>query len=329
MSNYKTVFFTLGVLQVILGLAMIIPVIIQFIYGELDSSFISSGIITIVFGILFFLSNLDHDKKLNLPQAFLLTALSWLSIAVFGSLPFIFSKLNLNITDAFFESMSGITTTGSTVIVNLDIVPNSTLKRNSFGLNSSQKLGDKITVDVNMKYILEDQVGNPQLSDSPGNGNFAVNLFAPTVNVNDMLGAGGLGRNADLTEFRISDNSYSQNPWFAAYNYINSSEKERFIGAINARWDIKDYLYVRGRVGGDRYDHHRTNSTPWGTAYQPNGSMNETKRAFQQYDADVFIGTDNLKLDDDVSFTAFVGVGQNSQKYSATGVSGSHFIVPG
>ena len=65
MSNYKTVFFTLGVLQVILGLAMIIPVIIQFIYNELDSSFISSGIITIIFGTLFFLSNLDHDKKLN------------------------------------------------------------------------------------------------------------------------------------------------------------------------------------------------------------------------------------------------------------------------
>jgi len=93
----------------------------------LDSSFISSGIITIIFGILFFLSNLDHDRKLNLPQAFLLTALSWLSIAVFGSLPFIFSNLNLNITDAFFESMSGITTTGSTIIVNLEIAPKSIL----------------------------------------------------------------------------------------------------------------------------------------------------------------------------------------------------------
>ncbi len=127
MSNYKTVFFTLGVLQVILGLAMIIPVIVQFIYNELDSSFFSSGIITIVFGILFFLSNLDHDKKLNLPQAFLLTALSWLSIALFGSLPFIFSELDLNITDAFFESMSGITTTGSTVITNLDMAPKSIL----------------------------------------------------------------------------------------------------------------------------------------------------------------------------------------------------------
>ena len=127
MSNYKTVFFTLGILQVILGLAMIMPIIVQFIYSELDSSFISSGIITIIFGILFFLSNLDHDKKLNLPQAFLLTALSWLSIAIFGSLPFIFSNLSLDITDAFFESMSGITTTGSTIITNLDTAPKSIL----------------------------------------------------------------------------------------------------------------------------------------------------------------------------------------------------------
>ena len=72
---------------------MVIPIIIQFIYRELDASFISAGIISVVFGILFFLSNLDHDKKLNLPQAFLLTALSWISIAIFGSLPFVFSNL--------------------------------------------------------------------------------------------------------------------------------------------------------------------------------------------------------------------------------------------
>ena len=63
MSNYKTVFFTLGLLQVILGFAMIIPVIAQLIYQEFDSSFISSSIITIIFGIFIFLSNLDHDKK--------------------------------------------------------------------------------------------------------------------------------------------------------------------------------------------------------------------------------------------------------------------------
>ena len=82
MSNYKTVFFTLGILQIILGVFMFIPIIFQFIYSEIDSSFFGASIVTIIFGILFFLSNLDHDKKLTLQQAFLLTALSWLSIAI-------------------------------------------------------------------------------------------------------------------------------------------------------------------------------------------------------------------------------------------------------
>ena len=127
MSNYKTVFFTLGVLQIILGLSMIAPILTQFFYDERDSGFVSSGIVTVIFGILFLLSNLDHDKKISLSQAFLLTALSWLSIAIFGSLPFIFSEINLSATDAFFESMSGITTTGSTIITNLNETPKSIL----------------------------------------------------------------------------------------------------------------------------------------------------------------------------------------------------------
>ena len=127
MSNYKTVFFTLGILQIILGIFMFIPIIFQFIYSEIDSSFLGASIVTIIFGTLFFLSNLDHDKRLTLQQSFLLTALSWLSIAIFGSLPFIFSDLDFSFTNAFFESMSGITTTGSTIISNLNEMPRSIL----------------------------------------------------------------------------------------------------------------------------------------------------------------------------------------------------------
>ena len=127
MSNYKTVFFTLGILQIILGIFMLVPIFVQFFFKEIDSSFFGASIITIIFGTLFFLSNLDHDKKLNLQQAFLLTALSWLSIAIFGSLPLIFSEVNFSFTNAFFESMSGITTTGSTIIPNLEEMPKAIL----------------------------------------------------------------------------------------------------------------------------------------------------------------------------------------------------------
>ena len=101
---------------------MFIPVIAQLIYSEVDLHFWSINHYNCFWNFIF-LSNLDHDKKLNLQQAFLLTALSWLSIAIFGSLPFIFSTIELSITDAFFESMSGITTTGSTIISNLENTP--------------------------------------------------------------------------------------------------------------------------------------------------------------------------------------------------------------
>ena len=87
MSNYKTVFFTLGILLIILGIAMIVPLAFQLIYKELDSTFVVSGIITITFGVLFFLSNIDHLKSINTQQAFLLTALSWLCICLLYTSP--------------------------------------------------------------------------------------------------------------------------------------------------------------------------------------------------------------------------------------------------
>ena len=127
MSNYKTVFFTLGVLLIVLGFSMLVPITIQLIYSEFNSTFIISSIITITFGALFFLGNIDHNRSLSTQQAFLLTALSWIGVAIFGSIPFIFSDLNLSLTDAFFESMSGITTTGATIINNLSDAPKAIL----------------------------------------------------------------------------------------------------------------------------------------------------------------------------------------------------------
>jgi len=106
---------------------MLIPFIVEFIYDEENSSFLSSSALTTFIGTLLVLTNLEENRKLNLQQAFLLTTLSWLSIGIFGSIPFIFSDLNLSIVDSFFESMSGITTTGSTIIANLENTPKSIL----------------------------------------------------------------------------------------------------------------------------------------------------------------------------------------------------------
>ena len=127
MNSSKTVFFAIGVLLVILGAFMLIPFFVQFIYYEKNNAFLISASVTAFIGILLVLANLDINRKLNLQQVFLLTTLSWLSIAIFGCLPFLLSNLDLSFVDAFFESMSGITTTGSTIIANLDNAPKSIL----------------------------------------------------------------------------------------------------------------------------------------------------------------------------------------------------------
>jgi len=127
MNSSKTVFFAIGVLLVILGAFMLIPFFVQFIYDEKNNAFLLSAAVTAFIGTLFVLTNLEVNRKLNLQQVFLLTTLSWLSIAIFGCLPFLLSNLNLSLVDAFFESMSGITTTGSTIIINLEDAPKSIL----------------------------------------------------------------------------------------------------------------------------------------------------------------------------------------------------------
>ncbi len=127
MITNKTVFFVVGILLLILGIFMMIPYGIQILYKENSNSFFSSSIITIFIGILTVLATLRRDNQLNLQQAFLFSTLAWISIAFFGSIPFFLSNLDLTFSEAFFESMSGITTTGSTVISNLDETPKSIL----------------------------------------------------------------------------------------------------------------------------------------------------------------------------------------------------------
>ena len=127
MATNKTVFFLIGILLIVLGASMLAPYSIQIMYEENSHSFVSSSFVTIFIGILFILANLDKEFKLNLRQTFLFSTLAWLMVAIFGSLPFLLSSNEFTLSEAFFESMSGITTTGATIISDLDNSPKSIL----------------------------------------------------------------------------------------------------------------------------------------------------------------------------------------------------------
>jgi len=127
MATNKTVFFLIGILLIVLGASMLAPYVLQVVLNEGSHSFISASFVTIFIGILFILANLEKEFKLNLRQTFLFSSLAWVTVAVFGSLPFLLSTQNFSFSEAFFESMSGITTTGATIISDLDNSPKSIL----------------------------------------------------------------------------------------------------------------------------------------------------------------------------------------------------------
>ena len=127
MATNKTVFFLIGILLIVLGVSMLGPYALQVILDEGSHSFISASFVTIFIGVLFILANLEKEFKLNLRQTFLFSSLAWVMVALFGSLPFVLSTQDFTFSEAFFESMSGITTTGATIISDLDSSPKSIL----------------------------------------------------------------------------------------------------------------------------------------------------------------------------------------------------------
>ncbi len=124
MLDLRPILLVAGLLLTTLGAAMFIPALVDVLADNDDwQTFLGSGLLTLFIGGSLTLVNWGHATKLSLQQAFLMTIFSWVALAAFAAMPLAFSQLNMSYTDAFFESMSGLTTTGSTVIVGLDFAP--------------------------------------------------------------------------------------------------------------------------------------------------------------------------------------------------------------
>lgn len=114
----------LGTLLLGLAAAMLVPMALDIVMGSSDwSSFALAALVTAFAGGMLVFAFRGSIRGLELRQAFLLTAVAWVGVSAAAALPFIFSHLVTSYTDAFFEAVSGLTTTGSTVITHLDAMP--------------------------------------------------------------------------------------------------------------------------------------------------------------------------------------------------------------
>ncbi len=120
----RPIALVVGALLTILGLTMLLPALVDFAFDHEDwKVFAVASLVTVSTGLFLFLSNRGHGGSLTTRQAFIMTVMVWLVLSTFGALPLYWSGVTGTFTNAFFESMSGITTTGATVLTGLDDMP--------------------------------------------------------------------------------------------------------------------------------------------------------------------------------------------------------------
>lgn len=124
MIDLRPVTLVIGLLLMVLAAAMLLPAAADWLYRDHNwQVFVTSAAGTLFAGGALVLASRVGEFRFSLRQAFVLTTASWVALAAFAALPLYFSTLGLDYTDAFFEAISGLTTTGSTVIVGLDAAP--------------------------------------------------------------------------------------------------------------------------------------------------------------------------------------------------------------
>jgi TonB-linked SusC/RagA family outer membrane protein len=214
---------------------------------------------------------------------------------------------------------------------NLDaksIMPNSGLKRNTVNLNINQTIWDKLNVGVMLNYVDERSDNRPKLSDGPQNAN---NIFFLAANVDQSILAPGYSLTSPKgSETQWNDNIYETNPYFVINRGINDLERKRLIGAITARYNFTDWLYLQGRVGYDQTNDRIFQVDPTGLAYSQNemGGLGALRTSqIIELNPDVLAGV-RRDITKDFSFDLSVGAALRRNKTEYLQVGGGPFVIP-
>ena len=124
MLNLKPIALVLGTVICAVGFLLFIPMFTEIIYKtESWQAYAVPILLYLIVGGSLVIINKNIELKISIKEAFIITVLSWILLAILCAVPFVYTQSGLDIVDAFFESMSGITTTGATILQNLDELP--------------------------------------------------------------------------------------------------------------------------------------------------------------------------------------------------------------
>ncbi len=133
MFNLKPIALVCGTVICAVGFFLFIPLITELIYKtESWQSYAVPILLYLIVGGSLVITNKNVDLKISLKEAFIITVLSWLLMTFLCAVPFLYTEVDLGLVDALFESMSGVTTTGATVLNNIEDLPKGILIWRSF-----------------------------------------------------------------------------------------------------------------------------------------------------------------------------------------------------
>lgn len=221
-----------------------------------------------------------------------------------------------------FESGGGIRFSASD-LDNNSIVPNSGLDRQNLSLSGTFSPMKRLNIEARANYILDNAKNRPMLSDGAGNANFVV--FLPTsIDVNTLKP----GTKPDGSERQFNTgNVYATNPWFAAYNFVNNTKRNRLLTSASARYSFDNGLFLQARAGQDQYTDKYKHVVPSGTAYMATGKIAEQSTNFTDLNVDFLVGKSfNLN---DLVITPNLGASYRSTNIDQTTNNGTDFAVFG
>jgi TonB-linked SusC/RagA family outer membrane protein len=204
------------------------------------------------------------------------------------------------------------------------IIPNNTLVRDNFALNLNANLSKRFTILTNVKYIREKNKNRPRVSDSPGSANYTLWTLPTSLSVATLKES---KYNADGSEKVWSNNQYVQNPYFSVEDFKEADTKDRIIGVVEPKFNITDWLFLKGRVGFDKFTRRENDITPTGTGYQLGGGYNTNLRDFREYNLDLMLGMDK-KITEKIGLSGLIGGNRMKQVTIFDSYGGGPFNIP-
>ena len=246
--------------------------------------------------------------------------------------------------DSFFNT--GITLTNSLAVsksfensnlrvsyTNTDIsgiLPNSSLKKNNFAINANSQLNDKLKVETVLNFVQTHGFNRPE--QGYGDNSVAQKFFQwgqrqlDFSKLRDYKLANGNQRSWNRTAWNDGTPLYSDNPYWTVYENTADDKRNRFFGNVGLTYNLRDNLYVVGKVYADIYSQNNESRVAVGSQSTSDYSIFTRNHSEFNYEGRIHW---NPRISDDISLNAFAGVARRESKYddlSGTTVGG--LIIP-